>query len=342
MEKHEIDALLVSKPENIYYMSGFTGGSDARLLISFDQNYILTDTRYSEQAARECPEWRLVEEKPLEIKELVELSGDFARIGVEGHYLSYQFCQELQGSLKSKVLFLANIVEELRLIKDEFEIQLLKEAARINDEVFADMCRKIGTGISERRLANDIVYLLKEKGCKKESFDVIAVSAENAALPHGQPGERCLQKGDMLTLDYGGFYQGYASDMTRTVAVAETSQQFRDRYKAVLEAQELGISLVKAGAVCRDIDRSIRECLKKYGLDIYFIHGTGHGLGLEIHEQPSVSSRSEAVLMENMVITIEPGIYIPRWGGIRIEDTVIVKNGGCEVISCSPKNLLII
>ncbi len=151
-----------------------------------------------------------------------------------------------------------------------------------------------------------------------------------------------LQSGDMLTLDFGGFYQGYAGDMTRTVAIEKASSRFRDYYLYLLEAQELGVSLVKAGANCKELDQKVRDCLGKYGLDRYFQHGTGHGLGLEVHEAPRLSSSSQAILEENMVVTVEPGIYIPGWGGIRIEDTVIVKNGGCEVITHSDKGLIII
>ena len=343
MEENQLDAFLVSKGENIRYLSGFTGGEDARLLLTPQQRYIFTDSRYFEQVKRECPDWELVESRSPGMEEMQKVSSAFNRIGVEGHVVSYSSFHELEQSLPNKLVPLTNVVEKLRQVKDEGELQMIREAARIGDEVFSELCRhKIAPGVSERELANQIVYLLRNKGCDNEAFATIALGGENAALPHGHPGDYRLRSGDMLTLDFGGFYSGYAADMTRTVAIAEAPPDFPARYQQLLEAQKLGVSLVKAGANCRDIDTAVRNCLKDYGLGDYFQHGTGHSLGLEIHEAPAISSRSNAVLEENMVVTVEPGIYIAGWGGIRIEDTVIVKNGGCEVITHSDKNLLII
>lgn len=342
LKEKGIEAFLVNKAENIRYLSGFTGGSDASLLISPEENYILTDSRYIEQTEIECPGWEIVQEKPPGREKLLELSTNYFKIGVEGHYITYQYFCELKNTLQSEIMPEINLVEALRLIKDEAELDFLRKTAQISDQVFLDICELIRPGLSERHIANHIVFLLKEKGCDRESFPTIAVAGRNASLPHGQPGDRLLERGDMLTMDYGGFYQGYAGDMTRTVAIGESSKELSERYQAVLEAQQLGVSMVKAGVSCRDIDIAVRECLKKYRLDKFFQHGTGHGVGLEIHEEPRVSPRSEAVLSKNMVITVEPGIYIPGWGGIRIEDTVIVKNGGCELITRSNKELIII
>lgn len=342
MENNNMDAFLVTKAENIHYLSGFTGGSDAKLLISAHKAFILTDSRYFEQVARECPHWELVEEKPPDFKKFIELSSKYKRIAVEGHNITHQFYCELNRRIWSEICSVADVIEDMRIIKDEQELALLRKTASISDEVFDEILKTIQPGISERLIASKIAYLLKIKGCDKESFDTIAVSGENAALPHGHPGDKLLVPGDMITMDYGGFYKGYAGDMTRTVAVSEASQQLRDNYQAVLEAQQLGVSMVKADVSCRDIDQAVRNCLKKYKLDMYFQHGTGHGVGLEIHEQPRVSFSSDTVLAENMVVTVEPGIYIPGWGGIRIEDTVIVKKGGCEIITHSDKSLLIV
>lgn len=343
MEGNELDAFLVSKGENICYLSGFTGGEDARLLLTPQYRYILTDSRYFEQVKRECPDWELVESRSPGLEELQKVSAQLDRIGIEGHVISYSFYRELEQFQLNKLVPLTDVVEKLRQVKDEGELQMIREAARIGDEVFTELCRyKIAPGVSERELASQIVYLLRNKGCDNEAFATIALAGENAALPHGQPGERRLKPGDMLTLDFGGFYSGYAADMTRTVAIKEAPADFCHRYQVLLEAQNLGVSLVKAGAACRDIDTAVRNYLEKHGLAECFQHSTGHSLGLEIHEAPAISSRSDAVLEENMVVTIEPGIYIPGWGGIRIEDTVIVKNGGCEVITHSDKNLLII
>jgi len=343
MEENQVEAFLVSKAVNIRYLSGFTGGEDARLLLMGNHRYIFTDSRYFEQVKRECPDWELVETLPPGIEELQKVTRKINRLGFESHAISYYTYRKLEQNLKSELVPLDNVVEKLRQVKDETELQLMRQAAQIGDEVFTQLCRyKIAVGVSEKELANELVYLLRQNGCDQEAFATIAVAGENAALPHGRPGNYRLQPGDMLILDFGGLYNGYAADMTRTVAIGKESPEFRSRYQAVLEAQQLGVSLVKAGVTCREIDLAVRDCLRKYNLDIYFHHSTGHSLGLEVHETPSLSSRSDEILKENMVITVEPGIYIAGWGGIRIEDTVIVKNGGCEIITQSDKSLLII
>lgn len=342
MEENQLDVFLVTKPENIRYLSGFSAGSDARLVISADGQYILTDGRYFEQAKRECPDWELIRESVARLDSLAGICDKYNNLAIESHYLTYDQFRQFAGRLKPKLVPLANTIEKLRAVKDKLELDLLRTSAQISDTVFALICREIQVGVSESYIANRIAYLLKEGGCSRESFDTIAVAGENAALPHGQPGNRLLQRGDMLTLDFGGFYRGYAGDMTRTVVLGEASPKLRDIYQHVLEVQELGLSLVKAGASCRELDGKVREGLKKYALDSYFQHGTGHGVGLEIHEMPRLSPLSDAVLEENMVVTVEPGVYFPGWGGIRIEDTVIVKNAGCEIITRSDKGLLII
>ncbi|NLO21567.1 MAG: aminopeptidase P family protein [Syntrophomonadaceae bacterium] len=342
MEARGLDAMLISKGENLRYLSGFTAGSDALLLLSHQDQYILTDSRYTEQAKRECPNWSLILEKPPDHKELKQLGKKYQRIAFESQDLSYYEYLQLEQEISSQLIPTLGMVEELRMIKEEKELELLRKTAKIGDQVFKKICSLIRVGISESYIANQLLYYLKEYGCEKESFDIISVAGANAALPHGRPGSNLLQAGDMLTLDYGGFYQGYASDMTRTVAIARADRELRDKYQAVLEAQINGVNMVKAGESCSAIDRAVRKSLKKHELGEFFIHGTGHGLGLEIHESPRVSSQSSEILEKNMLITIEPGIYIPGWGGIRIEDTVIVKDGGCEIITHSDKNLLII
>jgi len=338
----ELDAFLVSKPENIRYLSGFTGGLDAMLLISANQKHILTDGRYLHQVKRECVDWELVRVHGAELDSLAAICDKYNSLVVESHHLSHDLFRRLSNALKPELVPAANLVERMRAVKDPLELELLREAAHIGDRVFTRMCAEIQVGLTEKHIANRLVYFLKEEGCSQESFPVIAVAGENAALPHGQPGERQLQYGEMLTMDFGGFYHGYAGDMTRTVALGRINNRVKDIYNRVLEVQELGVAAVKAGASCREIDRQVRQGLEKYRLHLYFQHGTGHGLGLEIHETPSLSPWSEAILEENMVVTVEPGIYIPGHGGIRIEDTVIVKNGGCEVITRSDKGLLII
>ncbi|MDD4802195.1 MAG: Xaa-Pro peptidase family protein [Syntrophomonas sp.] len=342
MEGNRLDLFLVTKPENIRYLCGFSAGNDARLVITLNEQFILTDSRYIEQAQRECPDWNLKQEHLGRLDSLTSICDKYNRLAVESHSLSYERFQQYASVLKNELVPLANTIEKFRTLKDMQELDLLRTSARIGDSVFAQICLEIQEGVSEKHIANRITFLLKEGGSSKESFDTIAVAGANASLPHGQPGTRLLKSGDMLTMDFGGYYQGYAGDMTRTVMIGEPTPKLRDIYQQVLEAQELGVSLVKAGISCREIDRQVRENLKKYGLDIYFQHSTGHGVGLEVHESPRLSPLSDDVLEEGMVFTIEPGVYIPGWGGIRIEDTIIVKKRGCEIITRSDKGLLIL
>ncbi|MEN6461958.1 MAG: Xaa-Pro peptidase family protein [Syntrophomonas sp.] len=342
MQQKEVDAFLITKPENIRYLSGFTGGMDGRLVVTDNQQYLLTDSRYWEQASIESPQWELVKETTPGIDLLVDLVSKYKKLALESQHMTIESFRQLEARFENQLYLLSDIIEGLRTVKDETELNLLRRAAEISDEVFEDICQYIKVGLTERQIANRVVYLLKQKGCQKESFDTIAVSGPNAALPHGQPGDRILIDGDMLTLDFGGFYQGYAGDMTRTVIIGNGSQYLKDNYMRLLEAQQLGVSNVRSGMAGQEVDKLVRECLQKHSLDIYFAHSTGHGVGLEIHENPRLSRSSKSILEENMVVTVEPGIYIPGWGGIRIEDTVIVKNGGCEVITHSDKGLIIL
>lgn len=341
LQHHKVDGLLISKGENIRYLSGFSGGRDARLLVSADRQLICTDSRYFEQTARESPHWELVEVRGGDFSVLATVFENLGRLGVEAHDLSYSEFRELENILTPELVPLDGPVEELRLVKDEEELAILRQAAAAGDRVFSALQEDIRPAVSEQWLAARISYLLRLEGCERESFDTIAVAGPNAALPHGRPGQRLLARGDMLTLDFGGILQGYCSDMTRTVFVGEAAPPVRERYNRLLEAQQLGVGMIRAGVSGQEVDAAVRAKLAQHGLDIYFQHSTGHGVGLEVHEQPSLSRRSQAVLENNMVVTVEPGIYIPGWGGIRIEDTVIVKKGGCEIITHSDKGLLI-
>lgn len=340
MTEKNMDAFLVTKPENIRYLSGFTGGNDARLFITGQNKYIISDSRYRQQIARESSDWELLEEKGFDGTKFNILADNFKTIGFESQAVSYDTYQSLAAKLKAKLIPSTGMIELNRIIKDEEELNLIRKAAKIGDEVFTEIITKIKPGISEKDIASQIAYLLRQKGCEKEAFDTIVVAGENAALPHGTPGQKIITDGNMVTMDFGGFYQGYLADMTRTVVAGKITTDFYDKYMAVLEAQELGVSLVKAGISCKDLDNAVRDRLQLFGLDQYFVHSTGHGVGLEVHEQPTVSQRSDTILMPDMVVTIEPGIYIKGWGGIRIEDTVIVKNDGCEVVTSSDKAIL--
>lgn len=342
MNNNDIEAFLVSKPENIRYLSKFSSGSDAKLLISQDKQYIITDSRYIEQVKTECLEWELFEIKAGYQESWQDLALDYKNLAFESHHLTYLEYLKISKNLSKKLQAQEGLIESLRLYKDEAELLKMREIASIGDRVFDQICQKISIDWSEKAVADLILSTLREYGCEKEAFDVIAVSGKNASLPHGKPSQRKLQKGDMLTLDYGGFLDGYVGDMTRTVFLGDVDKRWSDYYTWLLEAQELGLSLLKPGIKAKDLDQEVRASLSKHDIDKFFIHSLGHGLGLEVHEQPRISSISDIILRENMVVTIEPGIYIPGQGGIRIEDTVIINKDGCEAITKANKNILIL
>ncbi|MBO8159228.1 MAG: aminopeptidase P family protein [Thermosyntropha sp.] len=342
MKNKGIDAFLVNKPENIYYLSGFTGGVDGKLLILDDEQYVITDTRYEEQVKNEAPDFALLLGRFPYIDSLNAIEHKFEKLGIEGKVISYYEYEMLKKNLDVSLVPLEGLVEEIRMIKEEEELDFIRKAAGIGDSVFEEICLFIKPGIYEKQIADKIIFLLREKGCEKEAFEVIALSGRNASLPHGRPGAKPIEDGDMLTLDYGGFFGRYASDMTRTVSVGKPSDYLKDVYFEVLRAQKIGLSMVKAGVSCREVDKAVRDYLEGCGLGEYFVHSTGHGLGLEIHENPALSPHCDIILQENMVVTVEPGVYVPGTGGVRIEDTVIVKQDGCEIITRADKELRII
>jgi len=229
------------------------------------------------------------------------------------------------------------------MIKTEKEIARMSQAGKVTDQVYQKILKVVRPGMSEKEVAQLIRNYFEEKGINFLSFDTIIVSGKNGALPHGQPSDKIIQVGELVTVDFGCKYQGYCSDFTRTFAVGkEISPKFEEIYQIVQEAQIKGIQAVRAGVKCSEIDKIVRNYIQKKGYGEYFSHGTGHGLGIEIHEEPYVSSQSNIVLQSGMVITIEPGIYIPDLGGVRIEDSVLVKENGHELLTNSPRELILV
>lgn len=336
MDENNCQGFIVSHPANMYYLSGFSG--EGVLFIDVERQIILTDGRYLEAAAAECPGF---EARQTSDQNLVELSGGSKKVGIESTHVTYQRFQTWQRIIGEKLQPQAALIEQLRSVKDESEIDLIREAVHIGDQVYLTILPMLQPGISERAVALEIDHQLKLMGCDKEAFETIVISGRRTSMPHGKPSEKEIEKGELVTMDFGGFYRCYAGDMTRTVAVGKSCSRTRSMYGRVLEAQLEAIATVEAGRTCREVDEAARRVFKKYELDSYFLHSTGHGLGLEIHEMPAVSSRSETVLKENMVITIEPGVYLQDWGGVRIEDVVLVKSGGHQVLTKSGKDLVV-
>jgi Xaa-Pro aminopeptidase/Xaa-Pro dipeptidase len=278
--------------------------------------------------------------------DLLDRLGDFSikykRLGFEGEQISYRDHAKMAAAFHTELVPTENWISDQRAIKDEAECAALRKSAGVGGGVFSELMSQIKPGMEEREVAIMLEYLLKRNGAEDLSFPSIVAAGVHAALPHGKPGNYRLRPGDMLTLDWGATVDGYVSDMTRTLAVGVSLPRFRDYYAQVLEAQMTGLAAVREGVRTDEVDAEVRRVFNRYGLAQYFIHGTGHGIGLEIHEQPSLSPRSSVVLRKNMVVTVEPGVYIPGYGGIRIEDSVIVTSTGCEVITPLDKSLTII
>ncbi|MFO7275030.1 MAG: Xaa-Pro peptidase family protein [Bacillota bacterium] len=345
MEERGIDAVLIAKPHNRAYLSGFTG-SAGLLLITGDRAALITDFRYVEQAAAQAPDFEVVRMESTNqaaLARLVEQWG-IKRIGFEGDFLTVDDLQAYQEAVAGcEWRSVSGLVEQLRLIKDETEIALMRRAAEIADEAFAQILPLIKPGVRERDLATELEYRMKKLGAQGVAFETIVASGVRSSLPHGVASDKALEVGDLVTFDFGALYQGYCSDMTRTVVLGEPTDKQREIYGIVLEAQKRGVAACRPGITGKDLDDVCRSYIAEKGYGEYFGHGTGHGVGRFIHEGPRVSQRGgDVVLQPGMVITVEPGIYLPGWGGVRIEDMLLVTESGAESFTRSPKELLIL
>jgi len=306
------------------------------------QAVLVTDFRYVEQAKAQAPAFTVVRHERKLLDTVVELVKAWGAetLGFEGDFITwndYKTLAEQLGEGRLKSIDLASI----RMVKDEDEIALLKKAASIADAAFAHILSYLKPGVLERDIAMELEFIMRKLGSQRNAFDIIVASGARSALPHGVASDKPLAVGDVVTLDFGAVYQGYHSDITRTVFLGKASQKQRDLYGLVLEAQLAGINSVKAGRHCHEVDAVAREIIARAGYGDYFGHGLGHGVGLVIHEEPRLSpSNPDLMLQPNMVVTVEPGVYLPEFGGVRIEDMVRVTSTGCEVLTASPKHLI--
>ncbi len=342
MKEKEIPALLVQKAENSVYLSGFRS-SNCTLIFIEDKNYLLTDSRYIEAAEELSPLYETVlttKEKSL-FTVLKNLNLD--RLGFEEEFSTVSFYKELLQCFdeqKERLLRGDGLIEGLRAVKDEQELVSIKKAEALGDLCFSHMLGVLRAGMTERAAALEIELFLRKNGAERLSFDTICASGKRSSLPHGEPTDKCLEKGDFVTLDFGCVVDGYCSDMTRTVALGKASEEQKEIYSIVLAAQTAGCNAVKAGLSCFDADKIVRDVISQAGYAEYFGHGTGHGVGLEIHETPTLSPSSKEILKEGMVVSIEPGIYLPKKFGVRIEDLAIVTVSGIINTTKSMKELI--
>jgi Xaa-Pro aminopeptidase len=353
LHAQNLDAILVTNPENRRYLSGFTGhdsGADSAgaLVITGDAITLITDGRYIEQAATECPGLRVVKRDGqfASTAATVIAEAGIDRLGFEATHVTVALRDDLDAALAEKAgqgrVSLAatrNLIEPLRAVKDGDEIAAIERAVAITDETFTYLCGYLRPGLTEREVAHEIERYMREQGADGMAFAPIVASGPNAALPHAVPTERAIQLGEPITIDMGARYNGYCADMTRTVCLGEPGPEAQAIYDAVLRAQEACEAELAPGMSGKAADAAAREVLEASGYGEQFLHSTGHGLGLEIHEDPRLSKHAteEQKLEPGMAITIEPGVYVAGWGGVRIEDTAIVTADGIRVLTTSHK-----
>lgn len=340
-----IDSFLVKNLPNIRYVSGFSG-SAASLLITKDKDHFITDFRYKSQSAKEVYHnfeiLIYVQNSMMFLKDLIQMH-NLKRIGFESNFLTFNDAENLRKEF-SDVEFVPvdSLIEKIVICKNEKEIELTKKAVDITDRTFSDLLNIIKPGMTEREVSAHISYLQKLYGADGDSFDAIVASGERSAFPHARPTDKKIISGELLKLDFGCTVEGMKSDMTRTIAIGNVSDECKNIYNIVKEAQQRALDTVKAGINTKVLDASARDFIKEKGYGNNFGHGLGHGLGYDIHEKPAVNERSDYKLEVNNIITIEPGIYVEGLGGVRIEDDVIVKENGCEILNKSSKELIVL
>ncbi|MFV0516483.1 MAG: M24 family metallopeptidase [Aminipila sp.] len=337
-----IESLLLTKVADIQYITGIPG-DDCTVLLTGDKNYIITDFRYEEAVSVLKPEFEVViTVRESELFDFIKKL-DLGSLGVQDENLTLNIYNDLCQILdKEKIIPATGLVENLRCIKDQEEIKLITHSEHICDLAFEHILSFLKPGISEKLVALELEHFMKLQGADGLSFSTISVSGANSSRPHGIPSDKLLENGDFLTMDYGCIYKGYCSDMTRTVAIGYATDEMKTVYNTVLEAQLYACENLKAGMHVKDGDALARNIIEKAGYGKYFGHSLGHGVGLEIHEDPFLSFRAEHILEENMIITIEPGIYIPGKFGVRIEDLAVVTENGIINKTKSTKELIII
>lgn len=328
------NALLVTAPANVRYLSGFTSPEDGAVVITGERAALLTDGRYTAQAAEESrlevvvtPNWE---------ERLGEMVGD-RRLAVESEHLSLQRFRRIAEQLGTEPMATEAFLASFRLVKNAQEIAKLREAARITDEAFENTVPMLRPGVREIEVALELERHMRMAGSGGPGFHIIVASGVRSAMPHGVASTKTIEAGDLVTLDFGAVYEGYHADMTRAVAVGEIDPELRRLFDAVLEAQEAALAAVAPGRSGREVDAVARDLLAEHDLADAFAHSLGHGTGLEIHEGPRLSTRSDDLLAPGMSVTVEPGVYLPGFGGVRIEDLAIVTETGHEVLSKSSK-----
>jgi Xaa-Pro aminopeptidase len=341
IKAQELDALLVTRPENMRYLSGFTGGEGA-VLITPNRAMLLTDFRYYDQMAEEAPGFELVK---VEAKVSVVLKQrlkelEIKTLGFESTHIPFAWYQEWKKATRgTKWIPTEGVVQNMRLVKDEHELELLRKAVDIADQACDHIRSYIQPRMAEKQVAWELESFMRTHGAEAASFPFIVASGPNGAMTHAVPLDRPILKGEPIVMDMGARFDGYCSDLTRTICIGKPDDKLQEIYDIVLQAQLAAEEGARAGMTGKEVDALARDIISERGFGEQFGHALGHGVGLAVHEDPRVSSLSENVLEPGMVCTIEPGIYITGWGGVRIEDIVVVHEDGVEVLSQARKEL---
>lgn len=344
MKEQEIDGFLITSPYNLRYLTNFTG-TTGLAVITLDKAFFVTDFRYTQQAATQAQGYEIVRNAGPIYDEVAKLckQEEINVLAFEEDHVSFADYALLEELIEETPLEpISGIIEELREIKDEGEIAIIKKACEIADKGFQHVLEFIKPGMTEIAVANQLDFYMRSLGATSVSFDTIVASGLRSSMPHGVASDKVIEQGDLITLDFGCYYQGYVSDQTRTFAVGEPGEKLKEIYQIVLDAQLRVLEAAKPGLTGAELDAVARDYITEQGYGEAFGHTTGHGIGLEIHEGPAVSYRNPKPLVAGNVVTDEPGIYLPEIGGVRIEDDLLITDSGNEVLTHSPKELIIL
>lgn len=342
MAKQNLEAIIIGSEHNRRYLSGFTGSSGT-VVITEQEQFLFTDFRYMTQAPQQAPSFQVIEHGSKVIGDIRDLlagkgirSAAFEQDQVV--YSQYAAWSEALGDIKLTPV--SGLVENLRMIKDDAELQIMQEAADLADATFQHVQKIIRPGVKESDVALEMEMYMRSHGATSSSFDTIVASGERSALPHGVASERVIGNNEFVKLDFGAYYKGYCSDLTRTVVVGTPTDKHREIYDIVLEAQLHALENIRPGMTGHEADALTRDIITKYGYGDKFGHSTGHGLGMEIHEYPRLARNSDTILTPGMTVTVEPGIYLPGFGGVRIEDDIVITESGIKILTSSPKQFI--
>ncbi|MCG7406289.1 Xaa-Pro peptidase family protein [Paenibacillus sp. ACRRX] len=343
MDQRGLESIWVASDINRRYLTGFTGSS-GYVLITHERAILLTDFRYMTQAPEQSPDFEILEHAKVTdtLKSLLQ-ELNISRLAFEQDHVTFAAYSNYAEELNPiELVPTSGLIEDLRMIKDEEELRVMRDAAALADRTFSHILNYLKPGVSEKDIALEMEYFMRKQGATSSSFDTIVASGERSALPHGVASDRIIKGNEFIKLDFGAYFQGYCSDITRTVVLGTPTDKHKEIYNIVLESQLYALEHIRPGMTGREADALARDIITRYGYGPNFGHSLGHGLGMEVHERPGLSKASDTVLTPGMTVTVEPGIYVPGFGGVRIEDDIVITENGIEIITQSTKDLLVL